>query len=170
MDEPIYRHFDICSGIGGFALGFFQTGRIETVGFCEIDPFPRQILEARFPDVPIFSDVKGLVDEHANGSIPKFEILSAGFPCQPFSQAGKRLAERDERHLFPFIVEFIAQARPAFCLFENVYGLIALGLDTVCLSMENQGYAVTTFIIPASAVGAKHKRNRLFICCKRIRD
>lgn len=168
MDEPIYRHFDICSGIGGFALGFLQTGRIETVGFCEIDPFPRQILEARFPDVPIFSDVKGLADEHANGSIPKFSILTAGYPCQPFSQAGKQRAEQDPRHLWPWIAEFIAQARPAFCLFENVYGHVALGLDNVLFDLEGQGYAARPLIIPACGVGAFHKRDRVWICARKI--
>ncbi|MDA0320398.1 MAG: DNA cytosine methyltransferase [Proteobacteria bacterium] len=168
MDEKTYRHFDICSGIGGFALGFFQTGRIQTVGFCEIDPFPRQILEARFPDVPIFNDVKGLVDEHANGSIPEFEILTAGYPCQPFSQAGKQRAEEDPRHLWPWIAEFIAQTRPSFCLFENVYGHIALGLDNVLFDLESQGYAATTLIIPACGVGAFHKRDRIWICARKI--
>jgi DNA (cytosine-5)-methyltransferase 1 len=169
LAEKTYRHFDICSGIGGFALGLGWTGRIQTIGFCEIDPYPQAVLNRRFPDIPVFNDVKALADEYTKGIIPRnIDILTAGYPCQPFSQAGKQRAEEDPRHLWPWISEFIAQARPAFCLFENVYGHVALGLDNVLFDLESQGYAARPLIIPACGVGAFHKRDRVWICARKI--
>jgi len=155
------RHVDLCSGIGGFALGFQWAGLSKPVLFCDIEPWSRKVLAKHWPDVPIAEDVKELASD-PDGLIPDCDILTAGYPCQPFSLAGKRGAE-DDRHLWPYILRIVAQKRPTFCVFENVYGHVSMGLDQVLLDLETQGYASRTFIVPACAVDAHHRRDRVWI-------
>ena len=120
-------------------------------------------MKKHWPHVPICEDVKEIAndpDEFISGHI---DILTAGYPCQPFSLAGKRRGEEDDRHIWPDILSIIQKKRPSWTVFENVYGHITMGLDTVLTDLESEGYATRTFIIPACAVGAPHKRDRLWI-------
>jgi len=155
------RHVDLCSGIGGFALGFEWAGLSRPVMFCDIEPWSRKILAKHWPDVPIEEDVKVLANEPER--IPECSILTAGYPCQPFSQAGKRRGEEDDRHIWPYIREIVAQKRPTWCVFENVYGHLSMGLDTVLSNLEADGYATRPFIVPACGVDAAHRRDRIWI-------
>jgi len=160
-------HVDLCSGIGGFALGFEWAGLSKPVLFCDIEPWSRKILKKHWPDVPICEDVKELADDPDRYVSRNLDwsntILSAGYPCQPFSVAGRQRGTEDPRHIWPWLLKLVALKRPKFCVFENVNGHIALGLDKVLNDLEGEDYAVTTLIIPASSVGAPHKRERLWI-------
>ena len=156
------RHVDLCSGIGGFALGFEWAGLSKPVLFCDIEPWSRKIIRKHWHDVPIAEDVKELANDPER-TVPDCDILTAGYPCQPFSQAGKRKGEEDPRHIFPYIMQIVASKRPSWCVFENVYGHVSMGLDTALTAMEAEGYATRTFIIPAVSVGAPHRRDRIFI-------
>ena len=161
------RHFDVCSGIGGFALGFRWAALSEPVAFCEIDEYCQKVLAKNFPNTPIFNDVKELVNEEAKPestrTIPDHDILTAGYPCQPFSVAGKRRGEEDPRNIWPYVYEIVKRKHPTWCVFENVYGHVAMGLDKVLNEMEMEGYATQTFIVPACSLDAPHLRNRLWI-------
>ena len=159
-------HVDLCSGIGGFALGFEWAGLSKPVLFCDIEPWSRKILKKHWPDVPIAEDVKELADD-PDRYVPRLDwsntILTAGYPCQPFSVAGRQKGTEDPRHIWPWLHKLLALKRPKFCVFENVVGHIALGLDKVIHDLEGEDYSIATLIIPASAVGAPHKRERLWI-------
>lgn len=160
-------HVDLCSGIGGFALGFEWAGLSRPVLFCDIEPWSRKVLAKHWPDVPIAKDVKELASDPAR-LVPDCDILTAGYPCQPFSVAGKQRGTEDDRHIWPFISQIIAHKRPAFCVLENVYGHVALGLDEVLADLEAQDYATRAFIVPACAVNAPHRRDRLWIIGKNV--
>jgi DNA (cytosine-5)-methyltransferase 1 len=110
----------------------------------------------------VASDVKELASDPER-FVPDCDILTAGYPCQPFSFAGKRKGEEDDRHIWPYILKIIAFKRPTWCIFENVYGHISLGLDSVLSDLEAEGYTTRTFVVPACGVNAPHKRNRLWI-------
>jgi site-specific DNA-cytosine methylase len=145
-------HVDLCSGIGGFALGFEWAGLSKPVLFCDIEPWSRKVLSKHWPDVPIAHDVKELAndpDRFIPRTDPRNTILTSGYPCQPFSVAGKQRGTEDDRHIWPFISQIIAHKRPAFCVLENVYGHVALGLDEVLADLEAQDYATRAFIVPA---------------------
>ena len=161
------RHFDVCSGIGGFALGFRWAALSEPVAFCEIDPYCQKVLAKNFPNIPIHKDLKELVNEEAKPestrTIPDHDILTAGYPCQPFSVAGKRRGEEDPRNIWPYVYEIVKRKHPTWCVFENVYGHVAMGLDKVLNEMEMEGYTTQTFIVPACSLDAPHLRNRLWI-------
>jgi DNA (cytosine-5)-methyltransferase 1 len=148
---------DLFSGIGGFSLGLERTGGFETVAFCEYDEKAQKVLKKHWPDVPIYKDVRTL--EH-DGTI---DVISGGFPCQPFSVAGKQKGKDDDRHLWPAMFKLIQKHRPTWVIGENVAGLIALGLDSVLIDLESEGYTVRTFLIPAVAVNAPHRRDRVWI-------
>jgi len=157
------KHVDLCSGIGGFALGFKWAGLSKPVLFCDIEPWCRKLLAQNFPNVPIADDVKEIANDPKRFIPEPIGILTAGYPCQPFSQAGARKGEADPRHIFPHILRIVAQTRPTFTVFENVYGHISMGLDNVLNGMESEGYTVKPFVVPASGVGARHKRDRVWI-------
>jgi DNA (cytosine-5)-methyltransferase 1 len=160
-------HVDLCSGIGGFALGFEWAGLSKPVLFCDIEPWSRKVLAKHWPDVPIAEDVKELANDPAR-LVPDCDILTAGYPCQPFSVAGKQRGTEDDRHLWPFISQIIAHKRPAFCVLENVFGHVALGLDEVLADLEAQDYAARAFIVPACAVNAPHRRDRIWIIGRNV--
>jgi len=162
-------HVDLCSGIGGFALGFQWAGLSKPVLFCDIEPWSRKVLAKHWPDVPIAEDVKELAND-PDGNVPDCDILTAGYPCQPFSHAGKRLGHEDDRHIWPYLLQIVAQKRPAWCCFENVYGHVSMGLDQVLLDLEAEGYASRTFIVPACGVDAPHLRYRVFVVAKDVAD
>ena len=155
---------DLFSGIGGFSLGLEWTGGFETVAFCEIEKFPQQVLKKHWSHVPIYSDVKELTYEklRADG-IDTIDVITGGYPCQPFSVAGKQKGEQDPRHLWPEMLRLVKECRPSWVIGENVSGHIKLGLDTVLDNLESEGYSARTFSISASSIGAKHKRERVWI-------
>jgi DNA (cytosine-5)-methyltransferase 1 len=150
---------DLFSGIGGFSLGLERTGGFETVAFCEIDPYCRKVLRKHWPDVPIHEDVRTLKgDEYG-----PVDLICGGYPCQPFSNAGERRGAEDDRHLWPEVHRLVVAVRPAWCLFENVAGHITLGLDEVLSDLENEGYTTQPLVIPACALDAPHRRDRVWI-------
>ena len=156
------KHVDLCSGIGGFALGFSWAELSHPVLFCDIEPWSRKILAKHWPDVKIAKDVKELAND-PDGLVPNCDILSCGYPCQPFSVAGKQRGEEDDRHIWPEIFTIIKAKRPTWIVCENVYGHISMGLDTVLSDLEAESYSCQPFIVPACAVNAPHRRDRLWI-------
>ena len=163
------RHVDLCSGIGGFALGFQWAELSKTIMFCDTEKWCREILAKNFPNVPITNDVKELANDPER-LVPDHDILTAGYPCQPFSVAGRQKGEKDDRHIWPYILRIVAQKRPTWCVFENVYGHVALGLDKVLADLESEGYSTRTFIVPACAKDAPHRRDRLWIIARVMAD
>jgi len=164
----VLRHLDLFSGIGGFSLGLEATGGFKTVAFCDIEEFPRKVLQKHWPHVKQYEDIKELDYDklRSDGIISdneKIDIITGGYPCQPFSVAGRKKGEKDPRHLWPEYFRLVQELRPTWVIGENVGGHIKLGLDTVLENLESEGYAVRTFSIPASAIGANHKRERIWI-------
>lgn len=151
---------DLFSGIGGFSLGLESTGRFKTVQFVENELWCQKILAKNFPGVPIAGDIREYDGQKA-------DIVVGGFPCQPFSVAGKRKGTRDDRHLWPEMLRVIKASKPRWVIGENVRNLTSIqdGLvfEQVCTDLENEGYEVQSFIIPASAVNAPHQRYRVWI-------
>ena len=162
------RHLYLCSGIGGFALGFQWAALSKPVMFCDTEEWCRKVLAKHWPDVPISTDVKELANEPER--IPDFDILTAGYPCQPFSLAGERRGKEDDRHIWPDIFRIVQAKRPAWCVFENVYGHVSMGLDEVLSDLEGEGYATRPFIVPACAVDAPHRRDRLWIIARDVEN
>lgn len=156
-------HLDLFSGIGGFALAASWAG-YQTIGFCEIEDYPRRILSKRFPGVPVHRDIRELDGSQYTGC----DLITGGYPCQPFSQAGQRRGEKDDRHLWPEMYRVIKQARPAFVVAENVAGHITLGLDEVLANLETEGYATRTLVLPACSKNAPHRRDRCFVIAKNL--
>ncbi len=150
---------DLFSGIGGFSLGLESTGHFETAAFCEIEPYCQKVLKKHWPNVPIFDDIRKLKGK----DIGAIDIITGGYPCQPFSVAGKQKAEQDPRHLWPEYFRLIKELRPTWIIGENVSGHVKLGLDTVLENLESEGYSSRTFSISASSVGANHQRERIWI-------
>ena len=155
---------DLFSGIGGFSLGLERTGGFETVAFCEIEDYPRRVLAKHWPEVPCYEDVKELTHERLEADgLGGIDIIVGGYPCQPFSTAGQRRGAEDDRHLWPEVKRLMATVRPTWGLFENVAGHISMGLDEVLSDLADEGYAAWTCIIPACAVDAPHRRDRVWI-------
>ena len=152
------EHLDLFSGIGGFALAAKWAG-FRTITFCEWDKFCQKVLRKNFPDVPIFGDIRELDGTKYKG----VELLTGGFPCQPFSIAGKQKGKDDDRYLWPEMLRIISEAQPTWIIGENVAGIVNMALDQVLIDLEAQGYAAWPFIIPACAVGAPHRRDRVWI-------
>lgn len=153
------NHLDLFSGIGGFALGLQRAG-FNTVGFCEIDPFCQKVLKKHWPDVPIYGDVRTITEDYDGETI---ELISGGYPCQPFSVAGKRKGSDDDRHLWPSMFDCVKKFRPRWVIGENVAGHINMGLDQVLSDLESEGYQCRAFVIPACAIDAPHRRDRVWI-------
>jgi DNA (cytosine-5)-methyltransferase 1 len=158
------KHLDLFSGIGGFSLGLEATGGFETVAFCDIDQYPRQVLQKHWPHVKQYEDIKELNYERLKADgINSIDIITGGYPCQPFSVAGRKKGEEDPRHLWPEYFRLIKECRPTWVIGENVSGHIKLGLDTVLENLESEGYSARTFSISASSIGANHQRERVWI-------
>jgi DNA (cytosine-5)-methyltransferase 1 len=147
------------SGIGGFDLGLEQAG-MTTIAFCEIEPFCQAILAKHWPDTKIHTDINELDGADYAGAV---DLVCGGAPCQPFSVAGRQRGEEDERHLWPQMLRVIRGIRPRWIIFENVGGHVELGTDTVVSQLEADNYACWPVVIPASAVAAPHRRDRLWI-------
>ncbi len=152
------EHLDLFSGIGGFALAAQWAG-FKTVAFCEIEEFPRKVLKKNFPGVPIHRDIREVDGSEYAG----IELITGGYPCQPFSSIGKQKGKEDPRHLWPEMYRIIKQARPTWIVAENVARHVTNGLDTVLHDLEGEGYAARPVVIPACAVGAPHQRDRLWV-------
>ncbi|MFS8303251.1 DNA cytosine methyltransferase [Bacillus altitudinis] len=161
------KSIELFAGIGGIALAAEWAG-IETVAFCEREPYCQKLLNQNFPNVPVFDDVRTLnrqllEDEgviEPNGTI---DIISGGFPCQPYSVAGKRRGTEDDRDLWPQMFRIIKELRPTWVVGENVANFANMELDRTLLDLESAGYEVQTFLIPAVAVEAPHERMRTFV-------
>jgi DNA (cytosine-5)-methyltransferase 1 len=149
---------DLFSGIGGFSLGLERAG-MKTIAFCEIDPFCRRVLKKHWQDVPIFEDVKKL---HERDIIETVDVVCGGFPCQPFSVAGKKMGINDNRYLWPEMLRIINEFRPSWVIGENVSGAISI-LKEIKTGLEVIGYKSTFFDIPASALGFPDHRRRVWI-------
>lgn len=185
------RVLDLFSGIGGFSLGLERAG-MQTIAFCEIDPYCRRVLRKHWPGVPIFEDVRTLRGE----DVGPVDLVCGGYPCQPFSTAGKRRGTADDRHLWPEMLRVIDETRPTWVCGENVAGLISMverrdapvvesrqggrnanGVDyesvlvrqehmllnSICNDLGAIGYSVSVFVVPAVAVDAKHRRDRVWV-------
>lgn len=164
------NHISLFSGIGGFDLASEWMGW-NNVASCEINPFGRKVLKHYFPDALHHDDVhtftKKLLDEKIKGWNSKDVILSGGFPCQPYSNAGKRKGNKDERHLFPEMLRIIREVRPRWIVGENVRGLVdwngGLVFDKIHFDLESIGYEIQSFILPACSKNAPHRRDRIWI-------
>ena len=158
------KHLDLFSGIGGFSLGLEATGGFETKAFCDIEKYPRQVLQKHWPHVKQYEDIKELNYERLKADgIDSIDIITGGYPCQPFSIAGRQKGEQDSRHLWPEYFRLVKELRPTWVIGENVSGHIKLGLDTVISDLESEDYAVRPFSISASSIGANHQRERIWI-------
>jgi DNA (cytosine-5)-methyltransferase 1 len=158
------KHLDLFSGIGGFSLGLESAGLVETVAFCDFDKYCQKVLKKNFPSVPVYGDVKELnYDKLKADGIDQIDIITGGYPCQPFSVAGRKKGEDDPRHVWPEMFRLIKELRPTWVIGENVGGHIKLGLDTVLENLESEGYSARTFSISATSIGANHKRERVWI-------
>ena len=159
---------DLFSGIGGFSLGLESTGHFETTAFCEIDKFCKLILNKHWEGKKIYDDVKAISKKQfEEDGIELPDIITGGFPCQPFSVAGKQQGTSDSRHLWPEMFRIIKDFSPRWVIGENVKGLTniqdGMVFETVCSDLEGEGYEVRTFNIPAAGVQAPHRRERLWI-------
>ena len=158
------RHLDLFSGLGGFSLGLEATGGFETVAFCDIEKFPLKVLKKHWPNVKQYKDIKELTYEQIKeDTLAPIDIITGGYPCQPFSVAGSQLGEKDKRHLWPDMFRIIKECRPTWVIGENVGGHIKLGLDTVLQDLESEGYSTRAFSISASSIGANHQRERVWV-------
>jgi DNA (cytosine-5)-methyltransferase 1 len=150
------------TGIGGLDLAAEAAG-IRTVAMCERDPFCRKVLRKHWPDVPIFEDVrvlsKGVL---IDAGVSPIELIHGGFPCQPFSLAGRQRGKADDRYLWPEFSRIIAEIMPRWVICENVPGILSIAADDICQDLERKGYEVGVFDYEAAAVGAKHRRARVF--------
>lgn len=161
------RKLSLFSGIGGIDLAAHWAG-MKTVAFCEREVFPQKVLKKHWPDVPIYDDVKTLTKARleADGVIGNgrtIDIISGGYPCQPFSHAGQRKGQDDDRHLWPEYFRLVKEINPRWVVGENVAGHISMGLDDVLTDLESAKYSARAIVIPAAAVGARHRRDRVFI-------
>ena len=157
-------HLSLFSGIGGLDLAAEMAG-IETVGQCEWADYQRAVLEKHWPGLPRWRDIRTLTKEdfYERTNLRTVDIISGGFPCQPFSVAGKRQGKEDDRYLWPEFMRVIKELQPTWVIGENVPGIINLALDTVLADLETEGYEVQCFLIPACGVDAPHKRERIAI-------
>jgi len=164
------RVLDLFSGTGGFSAGLQRAG-MKTVAFCEIDPFCRARLKDRWPGVPIYNDVRKLNAERLQSDgIGKIDVVAGGFPCQPYSCAGRKKGTHDYRDLWPEMCRIIEETKPAWVIGENVADFTDMAFTRTKIDLESRGYEVQPFIIPACGVGAAHLRYRIWIIAHANRE
>ena len=153
---------DLFSGIGGFSLGLESTGHFETIAFCEKDKFCQKVLQKNFKNIPIEGEIRNV-----KGEKYKADVITGGFPCQPFSVAGKRKGTDDDRYLWDETIRVVRECKPKWFIGENVEGIIniqeGMVLRQVQTDLEEEGFQVQCLIIPASGIGAWHQRKRIWI-------
>ncbi len=187
------KHLDLFSGIGGFSLAaqWVWGEEYENVGFCDNNEFCQQVIKKNFKNAKIYNDIRELsierliADADRSGHLYaqsqklsaeegkqaqyelaqsyQLDLLTGGFPCQPFSFAGKRRGNQDDRYLWPEMLRIIRETRPRWIVGENVAGIINLALDQVLLDLERENYTFQVFVIPAASVQAPHRRDRVWI-------
>lgn len=166
ITEELPTVISLCSGYGGIERGLELSGyNHRLIAFCEIEAYVQKLTlekmeKGQMVSAPLWTDLKTFPAQIFRN---KVDLLLAGYPCQPFSQAGRRGGEDDPRHLWPYIKKHIRTIRPVQCFFENVQGHITLGLSTVISDLEELGYRTTWGIFSAEEVGAPHQRKRVFI-------
>jgi len=155
------RVLDLFSGIGGFSLGLERVKPFRTVAFCERDEFCQKVLKKHWPHIPIYEDVRTIPTDR----LGRVDLICGGFPCQPWSVAGQRRGAEDDRDLWPIMASLVEKLRPRWVIGENVRGFInePLGLKRSLSDLESIGYQATPFVIPACAVDAPHRRDRVWI-------
>jgi DNA (cytosine-5)-methyltransferase 1 len=160
-----YKLLDLFSGIGGFSLGLERSGGFKTVAFCEIDPFCRKVLRKHWPDVRQYEDVTKLTAEQLRADGIGVAAICGGFPCQDISVAGKGagIAEGTRSGLWSEFARLIGELRPKYVIVENVAALLSRGLGRVLGDLAALGYDAEWHCIPASSVGAPHRRDRVWI-------
>ena len=159
--DRMMNHLSLFSGIGGLDIAAQWAG-MQTVAFVERDPYCQRVLAKHWPGIPIYGDIHEVTDNVIRG-IGRIDIISGGFPCQPFSQAGKRAGQSDDRYLWPEMLRIIDIAGPRWVVGENVTGIINMALDDVLADLEAKGYEARTIVFPACAVGAPHIRSRVSV-------
>lgn len=180
------RHLDLFSGIGGFALAAERVWPNIKHTFCDNDPFCQAVLKKHWPRSKIYGDIRALTNADkprrerskllqqgrsgSRGRHQAIDLLTGGFPCQPFSSAGQRKGTADDRHLWPEMRRVIQEFSPTWVVGENVRGLLSIDggmvFEQVCLDLEALGYEVQPFVIPACAVNAPHRRDRVWIVAR----
>jgi len=169
---PKFRVLDLFSGIGGFSLGLERTGGFETVAFCEIEPFPRRVLAKHWPEVPCYDDVRTLTADVLARDGIAVDVITGGFPCQDLSVAGKQrgMGEGTRSGLWSEIVRLIGELRPRYVIVENVAALLAGPSEKrggwfgrVLGDLAECRYDAEWENIPAAALGAPHRRERVWI-------
>lgn len=160
---------DLFAGIGGFSLGLEMAG-MQTIAFCEIEQFCQKVLKKHWHNVPIAKDIKKM--SHREGILydddkpiyqGNIDLICGGFPCQPFSVAGKKKGFNDDRDLWPEMFRLISDIKPNWVIGENVAHFVKMGFERTASQLEGEGYAVQAFIIPACGVNAPHRRDRVWI-------
>jgi DNA (cytosine-5)-methyltransferase 1 len=160
----VMRVLDLFSGIGGFSLGLERTGGFQTVAFCEIEPYCQRVLAGHWPGVPIYDDIRELTAERLAADGIGVDVICGGFPCQDISRAGKGAGIEGERSgLWSEYARLIGELRPRYVIVENVAALLGRGLGRVLGDMAEIGFDAEWHCIPASAVGAPHRRDRLWL-------
>lgn len=149
------------TGYGGLDMAVMALTGAELVGVSDIDKGPCAVLDYYHPDTPNLGDIKAI--DWDSDDVPTFDILTGGYPCQPFSAAGRRRGVDDPRHLWPYVLKAIKARRPGQVYLENVRGHLSLGFNVVLKDLASAGYAVYWSIMAASSVGAAHRRERLYI-------
>jgi DNA (cytosine-5)-methyltransferase 1 len=179
--EKAMKHIDLFSGIGGFAIAVETVwGKDVTHIFCDNDKFCQQVLKKHWPEARVVEDIRAftnaaiaqpvLAELQAGGRIARGEdltILTGGFPCQPFSNAGRKRGDQDDRYLWPEMLRVIREQKPDWVVGENVAGIINMALDQVCADLEGEGYEVRPVVLPAAALNAPHRRDRVWIIASR---
>jgi DNA-cytosine methyltransferase len=162
MPQTKLKLLDLFSGLGGFSLGLESTGFFETIAFVEKDEFCQKVLKKNFNNIPIEGDIRNV-----KGEKYRADVVTGGFPCQPFSVAGKRKGTDDDRYLWDETIRVVRECKPKWFIGENVEGLVniqdGMVLRQVQDDLEKEGFQVQCLIIPASGIGAWHQRKRIWI-------